>query len=842
MSLKYRKDYQAPFYKLPKTDLDFTLNPTQTIVKARLVFEDCDSSKPLVLNGQYMKLLELKMDGQKVSEADYELTDTTLTLKKTKPSFVLETTVEINPKDNTRLMGLYMSDDMFCTQCEPEGFRSITYYPDHSDVPSKFTVTIRGDRKKYPVMLSNGNKIKDEGDVVVWEDPFNKPCYLFALVAGELDSIKDKFKTMSGKTVDLALFCEQGKKDRLQFAMDSLKLAMAWDETTFGLEYDLDLFNIVAVSKFNSGAMENKSLNIFNDAALLASKDTATDATYEYVERVIGHEYFHNYSGDRVTLRQWFELSLKEGFTVFRDQEFSYDVRSRAVGRIDDVLELRAYQFPEDDGPLAHPVRPDSYKEIENFYTSTVYNKGAEVIRMQQAILGKDLFRQGCDLYFKRHDGQAVTIDDFVKCMEDVSGKDLTAFKRWYSTPGRPLVKAETSYDEQAKTFKVRLTQSHKTAKEPFVIPLPYGLVGADGKDIKAGTIIFDELSKEYVFENIPERPALSINRFFVSPITLEIKYDDEDRKRLMTKDSDLFNRFDVARQYVLERLLEMIAHKQETPDESIVETLGSYLEQDGLDKAFVARAIMLPSEQEIAEKMAVIDIEEIKRVRKLMRRAFALKYKDTLLKLYKENESDAPFSPDAASAAKRAIKNVALAYLALTELAPMAFAQYQSADNLTDRMSSLVTLVQNERPEEQEALDLFYRRYENDDLVLNKWFAVQAQSPSKNVLERVKNLTKHPKFDYKNPNKVRGLIGAFAGNMAAFNKADGSGYRFVAEQIMIVDKLNPHLAGRMFTAFAKYKRFAPAIQEQAKAVLNEVYADKTLSDISKETVERLLK
>ena len=837
MSLKYRKDYIAPHYKLPLTELDFKLDKTQTIVKAKLQFEDVDTSKDLLLNGQYMKLLSIKMDGQALSASDYKLDDKSLVLSPKKSTFVLETEVEINPESNTRLMGLYVSNDIFCTQCEPEGFRSITYYPDHSDVPSKFIVTIHADRKKYPVLLSNGNKIKDDGDTVVFEDPFNKPCYLFALVAGDLDTISDTYKTMSGKEVSLNLYCERGKQDRLIFALDALKRAMKWDEDVFGLEYDLNRFSIVAVSHFNAGAMENKSLNIFNDAALLASPDTATDASYEYVDHVIAHEYFHNYSGDRVTLRSWFELSLKEGFTVFRDSEYGYDTFSRAVARIDDVTALRAVQFPEDDGPLAHAVRPDSYHEIDNFYTSTIYEKGAEVIRMQRAIVGQSAFMKGCDLYFKRHDGQAVTIDDFVKAIEDASGQDLTDFKRWYSTPGRPTVKVKTSFEEGVYT--VTLKQTHKTAKKPFVIPLQYGLVGKNGKDIKTGTFILSKKEQSFTFKGLKEKPVLSINRFFTSPITLDIKYTKEERLHLMKYDSDLFNRYEVGHQYAKDVLADMVEKGAQKPNMPVIKALGSYLTQKGLDKAFVARAIALPTEEDLYDKADTVNMHKIKVVRKMMREAFAKTFKKELLKVYKDNVLKGPYTPDNASFAARAIKNVALSYLALTEHADLVYEQYQTANNLTDRLAALNILVYNNLPEAEAALAAFYQMYQDDDLVLNKWFAVQARDTSKDTLEIVQSLLSHPKFDYKNPNKVRGLLGAFAGNLASFHRAEG--YEFYAAECLKIDKINPHLAARLFTAFAKYLKFDEETKAAAKKVLQSVVEQKDLSAVSRETVERMI-
>ncbi len=837
MTLKYRKDYVAPHYRLPLTELDFTLNPTQTVVKAKLHFDTVDTSKPLVLNGQYMTLKSIAVDGQALDKSDYALTDETLTLNPEKSEFVLETTVEINPQENTRLMGLYVSNGIFCTQCEPEGFRSITYYPDHSDVPSKFIVTIHADRQKYPILLSNGNMIKDDGDTVVFEDPYNKPCYLFALVAGDLASIEDSYTTGSGKKVDLHLYCEKGKAERLTYAMEALKRSMAWDEKVFGLEYDLNRFSIVAVSHFNAGAMENKSLNIFNDAALLASPDTATDATYEYIEHVVAHEYFHNYSGDRVTLRSWFDLSLKEGFTVFRDSEYGYDTFSRSVSRIDDVSTLRAYQFPEDDGPLAHPVRPDSYHEIDNFYTTTIYEKGAEVIRMQQALVGKSAFARGCDIYFKRYDGQAVTIDEFVRAIEDASGQDLTQFKQWYSVAGRPTVKVKTEFVDG--TYTVTLKQSHKTCKKPFVIPLHYGFVGKDGRDIKTGTFVLSKKEQSFTFKNMAYEPVLSINRFFTSPVDIDIKYTKDERLHLMKYDSDLFNRYDVGHQYALEIMAKMVTKHTTKPDMNVIKALGGYLTQKGLDKAFIARAIVLPSEEELVEKLPVVSIPEIKRVRLLMRQAFASKYEKELLRIYKQNQIAGPYVPDNESFAKRAIKNVALGYLALTQNAPLVYEQFTKSNNLTDRLSALNILVNNNMPDADKALQSFYDQYENEDLVLNKWFAVQARNGSIDTLPIVRELVKHPKFDIKNPNKVRALIGAFGGNLGSFHTKEG--YEFFVEQVMPIDKINPHLAARLFTIFAKYRKFDEETQAMARAVLTRVMEDTSLSGTSRETVERLL-
>lgn len=839
MTVKYRKDYIAPHYRLARTELDFTLHPTQTRVKARLSFENYDTSKELLLNGQYMELISLHMNGQEVLPQEYVKTPQSLTLFPKKEKFVLETVVEINPEANTRLMGLYLSDGIFCTQCEPEGFRNITYYPDHSDVPSHFTVAIHAERQKYPILLSNGNKIKDEGDTVVWEDPFNKPCYLFALVAGDLDSLQDTFTTRSGKQVDLHLYCERDKKGRLSFAMEALKRAMAWDERTFGLEYDLNLFNIVAVSHFNAGAMENKSLNIFNDSVLLASPDTATDAAYAHIDRVIAHEYFHNYSGDRVTLRDWFDLSLKEGFTVFRDQEYAYDVWSRAVGRLDNMMNLRRSQYPEDDGPLAHPVRPDSYQVVDNFYTATVYEKGAEVIRMQQALVGKEAFMAGCKLYFQRHDGQAVTIDEFVQAIQDASGVDLTAFKQWYSVAGRPKVSVATRFERGALT--VRLKQAHAKTQNPFVIPLHYGLVGADGQDMRTGTLVLNQREQEFLFTGLPEKPVLSLNRFFTAPVDLEPDYTDAERLHLMKYDSDLVNRYDVGYQYALEALSEMASRPDSQPRQAVIEAMGSYWAQADLDRAFLARAIAFPAVSDIFEHVSVADVALIRRAREEMRQAFAATYAEELLKRYHENQIAGDYRVTAEDMGRRALKNAALSYLALTPHNALVWQQYQEANNLTDRLAALSILTHDGLPEAEQALDDFYQRYESESLVLDRWFSVQALSPAEKTLMTVKNLTQHPKFDYKNPNKVRALLGAFTGNPIAFHQPDGAGYRFIVEQCALIDKLNPSIAARLLAQFSHTRKVKPELRQKALEALQFLLKQEGLSENARETLDRLL-
>ncbi len=839
MTKQYRKDYTPPHYELQTTDLDFHLDSTCTKVHAKLCFKNVCFMKPIVLNGQYMQLKSIKIDGIELNNTQYEVDDKTLTLHPDKESFVLETSVEINPSANTHLAGLYMSNGLFCTQCEPQGFRNITYYPDHSDVPSKFRVSIYANRKKYPVLLSNGNCILDANDKVVYEDPFNKPCYLFALVAGDLDNISDSFITKSGKKVDLHLYCERGKKNRLTFAMQALKRAMAWDEKVYGLEYDLDVFNIVAVPHFNSGAMENKSLNIFNDAALLASPNTATDASYEYIEHVIAHEYFHNYSGDRVTLKSWFELSLKEGFTVFRDSSYGYDTFSRAVSRIDDVAHLRAYQFAEDDGPLSHPVRPDSYYEIENFYTTTIYDKGAEVIRMQEALVGHTAFMQGCDLYFKKYDGQAVDIDAFVGAIEEASSHDLTQFKLWYSQAGRPVVSVYPSFNKEKGVYEVLFKQSHPKCKHPFIIPLHYGLIAQNGKELKKGTFVLSKKSQVFTFKNLKQKPVLSINRFFTSPITLKIAYTKTERLILMQHDTDLFNRYEVGHKYVLNSMVKMIEKDRPTLDKAALKALGLYFTQKKLDKAFIARAIALPGMSEMFDALKVANIQKIKTLRHEMCTFFATHFEKELLQSFKQSQEKGEYIFNATQVANRALKNVCLGYLSYIGYDNLVYKAYQTANNLTDRIAALSILINRNLKNADVALNDFYEMYKDDDIVLNKWFALQAGNTSQNTLSTVEKLLSHDKFDYKNPNKVRALLGAFAGNLESFHNKEG--YNFYAAQCAKIDAINPHLAARLLTAFAKSVKLDVKTTIAAQKALKHLASMETLSSLSRETVERMI-
>ncbi|MBQ3695943.1 MAG: aminopeptidase N [Alphaproteobacteria bacterium] len=826
----HRDDYIAPHYRLPKTELTFTLNPTKTLVEATLHFEDYQTDKPLILDGIDLTLKEVLLDEK---PCEYKQGKGTLTLAPKKKNFSLKTIVEINPKDNTCLAGLYMSNGLFTTQNEPQGFRRITYYPDHPDVLSTYTVTIKANQKTYPVRLSNGNVVKENSTSIIYHDPYPKPCYLFALVAGKLDVLTDTYTTKSGKKVDLYLYCEPGKKERLTFAMESLKRAMKWDEDTFGLEYDLNRFSIVAVSHFNAGAMENKSLNIFNDSLLLASPMTATDWTYAAIETTVGHEYFHNYSGDRVTLRDWFHLSLKEGFTVFRHTEFGADVRTKEMGRIEDVDLLRASQFVEDDGPLAHPVLLDEAESVDNFYTDTIYEKGAEVIRMMREVVGRKNFMKGCALYFKRHDGQAVTIQDFVRAIEDASGVDLTQFCQWYHIPGRPKVLVQTHYGDHV--FTIHAEQSHKRTNDPFVIPLAFGLVGPDGKDILTDTLILDKPRQDWSFD-VAQEPVLSINRHFSALVDLEIKYTQNEKLHLIKYDSDLFNRHRVGHQYLLDTLVDMVQYDKDIPTE-LLDIVEAYL-NDSKHPAFVAAALQLPTLSEITNTLTTVDLEKVMHKRAAVRKAIATTYHDKLARIYESNIVHEPYAPVPEQANKRALKNVALSYLALTNDDDRAWTQYKHADNFTDLIEALVTLVHNNLPHKTDALADFFIKYEKDDLALNRWFSVQASTPKTETIDVVKKLLKHPKFDLLNPNRVRAVLGVFCMNMPAFHQEDG--YHLLADYVAKLDKVNPHMAARLVQAFSIYKKMDAFRRAHAEQVLKDLLAQK-LSAQTTELVQKII-
>lgn len=838
-------DYTPPAFAVERVTLDITLSPTGTIVMTTMIIDQVDGQAgDIVLEGEGLVLKGLYVDGEPLA-GGYEITDAALVLRDAPARFELRTEVSIDPQDNTRLEGLYLSNGVFCTQCEAEGFRRITYFPDRPDVMTTYTVTIRAEKSACPVLLSNGNNTanRDLGDgwhESVWHDPFPKPSYLFALVAGGLDVFEDRFTTRSGRQVDLKIWVEPGNAPRCAYAMEALKRAMRWDEDRFGLEYDLDIFNIVAVSDFNMGAMENKSLNVFNAKYILADPETATDSDFEAIEAIVGHEYFHNWTGNRVTCRDWFQLSLKEGLTVFRDQEFTADMRSRAVKRIQDVRMLRARQFPEDAGPLAHPVRPDSYMEINNFYTATVYEKGAELIRMLHGMLGEDGFQAGMHLYFKRHDGQAVTCDDFVAAMADATETDLTAFKPWYSQAGTPQVivsweqpgksqhpgKSQQSGETLTLTFDQHINPTPgQEEKQPLPLPIRLGLVGPagervtllrDGEDLGSETLITLEGTRLQVrFDAVPAGAVPSINRGFSAPVILKTAHSDAERAHLMGFDPDPFARWEAGQQYATTLMLTMVKDlsegKKAHDDPQFIQAMGRALRNESLDPAFRAQMITLPSEAYISEQMRPVRVDQIHAARKQLRRTIGETLKTDFEAILDVSPPTAAFDPGAAAAGRRALANTALAYLGASESSESvarACQRFDAATNMTDRMAALAVLSNSDGPERQAALDAFETRFANNEQVMDKWFSIQAMSERAGVLNDVVRLTRHPAFSMKKPNKVRALIGAFAmGNPAHFHAADGSGYNFVIDRLIELDRLNPQVAARMLGVFGQWRR-----------------------------------
>ncbi|MSP20521.1 MAG: aminopeptidase N [Alphaproteobacteria bacterium] len=849
-------DYKPPAYLVDRVALEFDLGEPVTHVHARIAARRnpaLTGKAPLVLDGDAVKLTSVAVDGRVLAPNEYLLDDKRLTIPSIPDTCVVEVSTDIRPAENTQLSGLYVSKGNFCTQCEAEGFRRITFFPDRPDVMARFHVTIRGDKKKQPVLLSNGNltESRDLGDgrhQAVWDDPFLKPSYLFALVAGDLAKSEDTFTTMSGRKVALRIYVEHGNESRTGYAMDVLKRSMKWDEDRWGREYDLDLFNIVAVSDFNMGAMENKSLNVFNARYILADPNVATDADYAGIETVVSHEYFHNWTGNRITCRDWFQLSLKEGLTVFRDQEFSSDMRSRPVKRISDVRNLRAGQFPEDAGPLAHPVRPAEYIQINNFYTATVYSKGAEVIRMMQTILGRDEFRKGMDLYFERHDGQAVTCDDFASAMEGATGVDLSQFRLWYSQAGTPVVSVEGKHDAKTKTYELTLIQVVPPTpdlkdKNPAHMPISVGLLDAKGQELPltlegergAGkTTRVLELRKErqtFRFTNVAEAPVASINRDFSAPIRVEMAASDRDRAHLMAFDPDPFARWEAGQQYATKALLDMIGAiqkgKDPKPDAALIDALGKTLRDERLESAYVAMAMVLPSEGYLADQMTLVDVDAVAEARERMRRAVAKALREDLLTVYHRNRSNTPFAPTAEQAGQRALKNAALAYLGTLEDAAsldLVSGQYRASDNMTDTIEALAVLNDMDAPARAKSLDDFYGRNKDNALVIEKWLTLHALSRLPGTLDKVRGLLTHEAFSMKNPNKVRSLIGAFAAaNQQRFHVADGAGYDFIAEQTLILDKLNPHGSARLAQPLGRWKRYDTGRQQKMRAALERI-------------------
>ena len=875
----YLKDYQAPEYLIDETNLTFELYEDHTLVHAQLVMrrnpERGDGLPPLVLDGQQLELLSVALDDQVLEAGQYEQDENHLTLQPTAKTFTVDSTVRIHPESNTALEGLYKSGKMFCTQCEAEGFRKITYYLDRPDVMSSFTTTLSAEQHKYPVLLSNGNPVasgSEEGGRhwATWQDPFKKPAYLFALVAGDLWCVEDQFTTMSERDVTLRIYVEPENIDKVQHAMDSLKNSMRWDEKVYGREYDLDIFMIVAVNDFNMGAMENKGLNIFNSSAVLARAETATDAAHQRVEAIVAHEYFHNWSGNRVTCRDWFQLSLKEGFTVFRDSEFSADMNSRTVKRVEDVAFLRTNQFAEDAGPMAHPVRPDSFIEISNFYTLTVYEKGSEVVRMIHTLLGADGFRKGTDLYFERHDGQAVTCDDFVKAMEDTNGVDLTQFKRWYSQSGTPRLAVEERFDAAAQSYTLTFRQScpatpGQSEKLPFVIPVQMGLIDKlgnalplrlQGEEHAHGSdrvLQVTEAEQSFTFVGLAEKPLPSLLRGFSAPVKLNFPYNRDQLMFLMQHDEDGFNRWEAGQQLSVQVLQDLVGQHQRGEqlvlDDRLITAFRTLLLDSGLDQAMVAEMLSLPSEAYLTEISDVADVEAIHAAREFARQQIGAALYEPLWERYQANRKqsrETPYVAEASHIARRSLQNIALSYLMQSGKAEVLAAcqeQYKDCDNMTERLTALAVLVNSSfASEKAEALAMFADYFKDDPLVMDQWFSVQAGCTLPGGLERVQELTKHSAFTLKNPNKIRALIGAFANqNAVNFHRADGAGYRFLADQIITLNALNPQIASRLLTPLTRWRKYAPARQALMKAELERILASGELSSDVYEVVSKSL-
>lgn len=865
--VKYRKDYQAPAFLIDRVDLVFDIEDEATRVHSRLVVNRNGQSTAgeLKLDGS-AKLVSVVLDGEKLDDTRYSLADDVLTVSGVPDSFILEVETELDPAGNTSLMGLYASSGNLFTQCEPEGFRKITYYLDRPDVMAKFTTTIKADKQKYPVLLSNGNKV-GEGMVdkkrhwVKWVDPYRKPAYLFALVAGKLVALRDKFVTLSGREVALEIWTEPADQDKTAHAMESVKHSMKWDEERFGLEYDLDIYMIVAVGDFNMGAMENKGLNIFNTKYVLARQDTATDTDFEDIEAVIGHEYFHNWTGNRVTCRDWFQLSLKEGLTVYRDQEFSADMYSRAVKRIEDVKGLRMAQFPEDAGPTAHPIRPDSYIEMNNFYTMTVYEKGAEVVRMYETLLGRDGFRKGMDLYFKRHDGQAVTCDDFRAAMADANDADLEQFALWYSQAGTPRLAVSSSYNPAEQSYTLTVKQScpatpGQDVKQPFHIPLALGLVGADGKDLplrlageaeavgSSRVLDIKAAEQRFTFVDIPAEPVPSLLRGFSAPVKLEYDWRDDQLVFLMANDSDSFCRWEAGQTFaerLFKQLIDDVAAGRELKlSEVFIGAFRAVLKDHSLDPAFKAFMLMLPSEGEILEMVDVADPAVIHQVRDFVLDQLAQALRGEWREAYELNVTR-EYKPQ--DAGKRSLKNRALWMLnRLDDAWPAETAAKQclDADNMTDQMGALLALRDRDGEERDECLTAFASRWQNEALVMDKFFMLIGGSQVEGTLEHVTAALQHPAFTLKNPNKVRALLGAFGANMFHFHAADGSGYRFLADRILELDAINPQGASGLTRAFRRLKKLEPGRQALMRAELERM-AQAPLSKDVYEIVSKIL-
>ncbi len=863
------KDYEAPAWLIDSVDLGFDLREDATTVVSRVAVRRNpdragDGPQPLVLDGEELELVSVAVDNRMLTPDDYALTPESLTIPGLPERATIEIVTRIRPEQNTALSGLYKSSGNYCTQCEAEGFRRITYFQDRPDVMATYRVRIEAEKARYPVLLSNGNLI-DQGDAgdgrhwALWEDPWPKPSYLFAMVAGSLVHREDRFVTRSGRSVALRIYVEAGTEDKVGHAMESLKKSMKWDEDAYGLEYDLDVFNIVAVSDFNMGAMENKSLNIFNTKYILARADTATDNDYLGIEAVVAHEYFHNWTGNRVTCRDWFQLSLKEGLTVFRDQQFSADMNSAPVKRIQDVTRLRHVQFAEDGGPTAHPVRPDSYIEINNFYTPTVYEKGAEVLRMYHTLLGAAGYRKGIDLYFARHDGQAVTTDDFLAAMRDANpeagaGIDWAQFRLWYEQAGTPAIEAEGAYDAASRTYRLTLRQTvpptpGQPVKKPMLVPVTMGLVGPDGADVPlrlegeagpAGTqrvLRLTEASQTFTFVDVPAQPVPSLFRGFSAPIKLRFPYTDADLTFLMANDSDAFNRWEAGQMLTARLILALVADRAAglamAVPQGVVDAFARTLDRAMEDMSFAALALSVPSESYLGQQMDPVDVDGLHAARKLLRRTVGEALRDRLLATYQACRDDGPFSVTPEAIGKRALKNACLGYLMAVddaEARALCLDQFRAGTAMTDVLSALMLIADGDMPERLECLEGFAEKWKGEALVMDKWFMSQALSSRPDTLDRVTALLSHPSFSIRNPNKVYALLIPFAANDVRFHAADGSGYRFIADRVLELDRLNPQVASRVARTMARWRKYDPGRQAHARAELERIAGTQGLS------------
>ena len=858
-------DYRPPAFLIDEVHLTFLLTTNATRVKAKLtVRRNGAHSDPLVFNGERLKAISVAIDGRELTESERAIDGEYLTIPNAPDAFVLETEVEIDPDANKALDGLYMSGGRFCTQCEAEGFRKITFWPDRPDVLSRFTVRIEAE-EAFHHLLSNGN-LMESGLLpggrryAVWNDPFPKPCYLFALVAGELDVLEDSIVSMTGRTVDLRIYVDPGMAARAAYAMDALKRAMRWDEETFGREYDLDLFMIVAVRDFNFGAMENKGLNIFNSSLLLADPATATDMDFERIESVVAHEYFHNWTGDRITCRDWFQLCLKEGLTVFRDQSFSADMRGHAVQRIKDVKALRARQFAEDQGPMAHPVRPSSYLKIDNFYTATIYEKGAEVIRMLKTLIGPDAFRVGMDLYFDRWDGHATTVEEFIRCFDEVTERDLTPFFAWYEQAGTPRVMLTSAYDAMARTLELEITQETpptpgQPTKRALPLPVTLGLLDPDGRTqafVRDGeamdqtVIVLEGARTKVTLTGVDQRPVISALRGFSAPVMMQSNAEARDRYVLLASDPDLFNRWEAGQELARALILDRAGGRpDEVGEERFAEAVGRALGDQAADPAFKALLLALPSEPDLSLAMSPADPAAIHEAREALRTRLALHLADELRRLHSGLQEIGEFSPDAAGAGRRALRNSALDLLAAnprSEVGELAAGHYEGAANMTDAVGGLMALMQIGGEPYEQALSDFFEKWRGEPLVIDKWFALQARDPDESALGRVMGLTAHPAFDSRNPNRLRALVSTFANfNPARFHDPSGAGYRFLADQILAVDGFNPMTAARLVDPLGGWRRYTPELGVLMQAELQRILAAPGLSKNVYELVSRAL-